>query len=522
MDGPPLSRWRRALLAGDDRGALDLGLRLLEAGACPLPARLCLPGCWLRVRGLEDLDDFLDSLAWSPGVSGAERALLAVATARLHPAALSTTDALSPRLLLLASALGALARNQRQEAARLLPLCGPRRRLPGHVADILEATAALASGERPWPSLPSPPGPPSPALATRIARALEARAASLARRGDPLAALGLIENALAIVPPEQAEGTRLAGAELWLLAGQPEEARRLLSPVNPASHRARALAARLALEEDRPAEAEALASQLQQETGDPEAALLRGVAVAAQERWQEAEALLRAALERKPSAELEAASLHWLGVAALARCAPDQAESLLREALARRSEALGPGHPEAAETTVALGTALAAQGHPEEAARCFRQALVALEEALGEDHPRATVAASSLAELDAWREATALEQELAGSSPEDPELLRKLRGFRGFLVLRSRAHGGVLTTSSEGMSPGVVVFLTPHRAEAFLAHAEGALREELEGEELDGEALGRLLREQGVEGAVLQGEGEARWLPASVWAGRSG
>ena len=519
MDGPPLSRWRRALLAGDDRGALDLGLRLLELGACPLPARLCLPGCWLRVRGPEDLDDFVDSLAWSPGVSGAERALLAVATARLHPAALSTTDALSPRLLLLASALGALARNRRQEAARLLSLCGPRRRLPGHVADILEATAALASGGLSWPSLPSPPGPPSPELAARIARALEARAASLARRGDPLAALGLIESALVIVPPAQAEDARLVGAELWLLAGQPGEARRLLAALDPASPRARMLAARLALEDDHPADAETLARQLQEETGDPGAALLRGAAVAAQERWQEAEALLCAALEARPPAGIEATCLHWLGVVALARCAPGQAGSLLQEALERRREALGPGHPEVAETTVALGTALAAQGRTEEAARCFRQALVALEEALGEGHPRTEVAASSLADLDAWREATALEQELASSSPEDPELLCKLRGFRGFLVLQSRSHGGVLTTSSSGVRPGVVVFLTLPTAESFLARGEGALREELEGVELDGEALGRLLREQGVEGVVLHGEGGVWWLPARVWAG---
>lgn len=534
-----LSRWCRALLDGETRVSIDLGLRLLKTGGCPLPVRLCLPGCWLRGRGLDDLEDFVDSLAWAPGTTGAERALLLVAAARLHPAALATTDALPLRPLLLAGGLGALAQGRHPGAARLLECCGPRR--PGYFGDILGASLALARGAGGWPAVPAPPGPPSAALAERIARVMERRAETLARRGDPHGALGLIEGALALVTPEtpragalatpedprvrelalvtpespRAGALRLAGAELRLLLAQPAEARRLLDGAPREGLPARSLAIRLALEEDHPDEAETLARQLHEETGDGGALALQGIAVAAQERWEEAETLLRQALAA-PDAE-QARILHWLGVAAMMRGAPGEAEGLLRQALAARREALGAGHPEVAETTAALGTALAALGLTAEAALCYRRALVILEDTLGDEHPRTRVAATSLTELDAWQDALALERDLTTAPLDDGAFLRRLRAFSGYIALRSQEHQGLLMASRGDIERGVLLFTAPDLAEAFLASAGEALQQELTCEVLRGEDLPLLLRMQEADGVILQGAGEARGIPGKAW-----
>ena len=514
-----LSRWSRALLDGEHRVAIDLGLRLLKTGGCPLPVRLCLPGCWLRGRGLDDLEDFVDSLAWAPGTTGAERALLLVAAARLHPAALATTDALPLRPLLLAGGLGALAQGRLPGAARLLACCGPRR--PGYFGDILEASLALARGSGGWPALPSPPGPPSAALAERIGGVMAGRAEALARRGDPSGALGLIEGALALMAPEapRAGTLRLAGAELRLLLAQPAEARRLLDGAPREGPPARSLAIRLALEEDRPGEAETLARQLHEETRDGGVLALLGITVAAQERWEEAETLLQQALaapDALPGAE-QARILHWLGVAAMMRGAPGEAEGLLRRALAARRKALGAGHPEVAETTAALGTALAALGLTAEAALCYRRALVILEETLGDEHPRTRVAATSLIELDAWQDALALERDLTTAPLDDGAFLRRLRAFSGYIALRSQEHQGLLMASRGDIERGVLLFTAPDLAEAFLASAGEALQQEMTCEVLRGEDLPLLLRAQEADGVILQGAAEARGIPGKAW-----
>lgn len=217
-----------------------------------------------------------------------------------------------------------------------------------------------------------------------------------------------------------------------------------------------------------------------------------------------------------PGAE-QARILHWLGVAAMMRGAPGEAEGLLRQALAARRGALGAGHPEVAETTAALGTALAALGLTAEAALCYRRALVILEDALGDEHPRTRVAATSLIELDAWQDALALERDLATAPLDDGAFLRRLRAFSGYIALRSQEHQGLLMASRGDIERGVLLFTAPDLAEAFLASAGEALQQEMTCEVLRGEDLPLLLRAQEADGVILQGAGEARGIPGKAW-----
>ena len=217
-----------------------------------------------------------------------------------------------------------------------------------------------------------------------------------------------------------------------------------------------------------------------------------------------------------PGAE-QARILHWLGVAAMMRGAPGEAEGLLRQALAARRRALGAGHPEVAETTTALGTAMAALGLTAEAALCYRRALVILEDALGDEHPRTRVAATSLTELDAWQDALALERDLATAPLDEGAFLRRLRAFSGYIALRSQEHQGLLMASRGDIERGVLLFTAPDLAEAFLASAGEALQQELTCEVLRGEDLPLLLRMQEADGVILQGAGEARGIPGKAW-----
>ena len=520
MEVPDVIRCCKALLDGDDRGAIDQALRLLAAGGCPLAVRLCLPGCWLRARGPEDLDDFVDSLAWAPGTTAAERCLLLVAASRLHPAALATTDALPPRLLLLAAALAALAQGRLPRAARLLSLCGPRPRVPGYVGDLLQASLAHARGTGGWAPVPAPPGPPSDALALRIASSLGARAATLARRGDLLAALGLLELASSLAP---APPLALLAARLWLLLDAPSEARPLLDALRDRGDLdptellyTELLWVRLALEEDAAEEAEARARALL-EGGGAEARLALATALASRERWGEAESLLAEAgalAEQPEDRGLRAAILHWRGLIAAAR--GEEAVPLLREAMTERGALLGPGHPELAETQVALGTALLAAGSPEEACRCYRQALRGLEESLGDEHPRAQIAAASLERAEESQRALELERSLSPGEGSGP-VADRLRAFGSYVVLQEQDHHGLLTTTAEGLARGVLLFTTSERAEAFLAQLPAPLARGLRCALVAGGEVPSLLDAQGADGALLHGLRSIIPLPLRAW-----
>src|SRR5262249_27427266 len=76
-----------------------------------------------------------------------------------------------------------------------------------------------------------------------------------------------------------------------------------------------------------------------------------------------------------------------LGVLYLDQGKLDQAEPLLRRALAIREEALGAGHPDVATSLEALGWLSARQGKVAEAEPLLQRAISTYEAALGGDHP---------------------------------------------------------------------------------------------------------------------------------------
>lgn len=528
--------WIEARAGGDDRAALASGLRMVASGACPLPIRLCLPGCWQRARGLDDLDECVDSLAALPGTPGAERALLKIAAGRLHPAALATTDALEPRLLLLAAARGALARGLAVEAAPLLSLLAASPRPHDLFARVAQAEAA-ALGAPLASVVAAPPGPPSAALTARIGAAMLARARALRAQGLVVDALGVTELAWQVAaPPDDAS----LGSALLTLAGDlrrllfgPADARPLLehaverargAPAE-ATLRARAQLALAAcwLEEDQPASAAAQAAALVDDASldAPERAaalLTQGVASLALERWDDGDALLQDALRLDPPGETAASCWHWLGVSQAARGLPAAIESL-RRALALRASALSTLHPDHAETLVALGTALLGQGERAEAARCYLQAHGQLAACLGPAHPRTRLAAECQEDLRAWLDAVALEQALAEAPLDDPEWQRKLLNFQGFILFRSQRTGGLLTMPHEDtLRRAAVVFTTPDLAEAFLDQLAEPVRREVLYTTLSGDDLRRCLREQEADGVVFNCTGASpRALPLSGW-----
>lgn len=530
-----IEQWLAARAAGDDRGAIDRGLRLVEAGRCPVALWLTLPGSWRRSRSLEDLDEFVDSLAFRARTPGGERALLLVAAGRLHAAALATTDALPPELWLLASALGALARGAPDEAARRLALCAPPGREPDLLERVVQAESALLAqlptmdAPVPWPLAPPPPGPPSPELSARIAHAVLERAAGLRRRGRLLPALGLVEQAL---PLATEDGGRLSllhlAAELHTQLAEPALARARLEQAlalpapPPLRARLRLALAAVALEEDRPAEAEALARKVlaaDDHMEVPYAELTLGIALAAQERLDEATDALRrvsdAAERGEARREVAASGLHWLGLLAALRGDPAASEVWLRRALAVHPSP--PGHPDLASTLTALGTALAAQGQHDEATLRYREASISLERGLGPLHPRSQVAASCLADLSAWGDALALERALSGGALDDPALLHRLRTFPGYILLQSQSTRRLLTMAHGGLACGVVVFTAPDVAEAFLARVAEALRKDLRYVSVSGGGLAAQLRHHGADGAVVHGNGAARAVPLARW-----
>jgi hypothetical protein len=473
-----VAEWVAARRGSDDRGALEIGRALIDAGACPLEIRLCLPNCWLRERGGRGLGELLDAVGNGPGLTGAERALVAVAGSRLHVAALCTAELMEPALLLFAASLGAVAQGRAGEAARWLELCAA----PTVDAELFEAVVALelaaASRDAAPPSgsgagtgscsatLAAPDGPPSSAVASRICAALARRSAELDRQGRPIDALGATELGLSVArgalePSHPLSLSLLArAAEGRLRLGQGEAAERALAEAagaataalgeaHPAARAARLALARHWLERDSPEEALAALGAEAQATaaalGDahPDLAPLlaaEGTALAALGRWDEADALQRRALELHGarSGELAASCVHWLGLSQAARGDPAAAVPLLQEAAELRA-ALGHGHPDVGDSLVALAGALDATGQPEEAAVCLREALEAFARSVGVQDVRFRVAADGLATLllsrGHWQEATPLLRRLIALSEAQRglALTPELRRWRGAL-----------------------------------------------------------------------------------------
>jgi eukaryotic-like serine/threonine-protein kinase len=111
-------------------------------------------------------------------------------------------------------------------------------------------------------------------------------------------------------------------------------------------------------------------------------------------RSQEAETILRKALamgKRLPGdhRRVVASSLHDLGVACLqqGKCKAKEAETLLREALALQEELLGKDHVQLSLPLGALAQALFNQGKEAEGEEMLRQAVERQKKSLGQEHP---------------------------------------------------------------------------------------------------------------------------------------
>ncbi len=71
-------------------------------------------------------------------------------------------------------------------------------------------------------------------------------------------------------------------------------------------------------------------------------------------------------------------------------------DTLFRRALAIREKALGPDHPDVAQSLNNLAGLLDTQGKYAEAEPLFRRALAIMEKALGEGHPNTITVRTSL------------------------------------------------------------------------------------------------------------------------------
>lgn len=413
--------WLTARRRRDDRSAVNATLRLLASGDCPLPVRLGLPGCWRRARGLDDLEDLLDSMLGWPGTRGPDHALVAVAAGRLHPAALATTPFIEPRLLLLAAGQGALWCGDHPTALALLPPAPPR---PAALLDeVIACEVDLALEPPALPPRPPPPPPPPP-VATTTAASLASRAGNLLDAGRPIEALGLAELGLLTCPSGAPVSVR---ASLLALTAR---VRLDLDDTARATERLDALERHLG-----PSEASALlryesgalrARWLLEQHRAPEAELLLGQLLAAPDRVQPSHlglrilqacvplalpvpdveqavgrlvAILREARQPPVDDAAAASASHWLGVW-LGRQPGRTAEArrYLLDALDHRSR-LGSAHPDRAETLLALAVLQGHQGEFAEAERGASEALTAIEQVAGPWHPLARIAHTCLQSL---------------------------------------------------------------------------------------------------------------------------
>lgn len=137
-------------------------------------------------------------------------------------------------------------------------------------------------------------------------------------------------------------------------------------------------------------------------SAEPQRAL--GAALTAQERFSEAETVLRQALafDRRthgPEAAETARSLSQLGNLYLRWARPRMALPLLQEAAAIDQGRLGPTHPFIADDLHDLGLAYDALGRPERARRMFLAAVAVLERGAGRHTPRVAYAKLELSRL---------------------------------------------------------------------------------------------------------------------------
>ncbi|WP_437841993.1 tetratricopeptide repeat protein [Sorangium sp. So ce1153] len=123
----------------------------------------------------------------------------------------------------------------------------------------------------------------------------------------------------------------------------------------------------------------------------------------------------------------------------------DEAIPLARSALELREEALGPEHPDVAQSLNNLALLLLAKGDHATAEPLFRRALAILEKALGPDHPGVATTLNNLALLlqakgdhataePLFRRALAIREKTLG--PDYPDVAASLNNLAGLLLAR--------------------------------------------------------------------------------------
>ena len=165
-------------------------------------------------------------------------------------------------------------------------------------------------------------------------------------------------------------------------------------------------------------------------------------------RYQEALEDARTGLSFCEAESLLAARLHSeIGLACLDLGEYKQALSPLRSALAIREQALGPDHPDTAQSLNNLAALYYAQGRYAEAEPLYRRALAIREQALGPDHPDTAQSLNNLAALyyaqgryaeaePLYRRALAIREQALG--PDHPDTAQSLNNLAALYYAQGR------------------------------------------------------------------------------------
>ncbi len=174
-----------------------------------------------------------------------------------------------------------------------------------------------------------------------------------------------------------------------------------------------------------------------------------------------AESTIASSLAGQP--EVEAAVRHVIGATLRELARFEEAETMLRTALALRRQTLGR-HPDVARTLNQLGLTLQQQGRVEEAERCLRGALALDRELLGPDHHDTIAVQMNLADILRRREQLGEVEQLCrdllasferNPSSADPADLATVRSNLGILLMdrgEFRAAAATLEQALEEMA----------------------------------------------------------------------
>lgn len=394
---------------------------MIDAGACPSAVRLCLPSAHVRLHGVQALSTFVDHLGRA-GATGLERALLAIASGRLHVSALLTSASIPLTLLLLSSAQAALLHGNADSPTRWLQRATWLDPLDEQTTAVIELELSLVDGGHTTYALPTPRLPPAP-VALALCSALARRSQQLEHQGRPADAIAVADLGISLadaieLPP------KLPAAELLLHAGN---SLRQLGSMQASTYLQHAITLCAGGDDDlqRMAARASLSltchwltqdalEQARDEVPWPapppslehEAAhrAALGAIDAAHAEWTNATSHLRQAvacyeeLDAREDLHLAFAH-HWLGLASAALGDLDEARRSLEAAVKLRSAALGDAHPDLNASRVALGCALEAAGELDAAIALLREGVSGFAHGVGLEDPRARTAADRLVSM---------------------------------------------------------------------------------------------------------------------------